>query len=115
MPKGSLLQRKHFDRRYVDQATINQMSDLPYRVPSSLKVDAPMPAIVYSLRKRAEALSGASFNSVLLNLYRNGRDSVGWHSDYEAGLGERRTIASLSLGGATNSIPASQDKGNNHA
>jgi len=39
MPKGSLLQRKHFDRRYVDQATINQMSDLPYRVPSSLKVD----------------------------------------------------------------------------
>jgi hypothetical protein len=39
MPKASLLQRKHFDRRQVDQAAINQMSDHPHRVPSSLKVD----------------------------------------------------------------------------
>src|SRR5215471_16310919 len=32
------------------------------------------------------------------NLYRNGSDSVGWHSDHEAGLGDCPTIASLSLG-----------------
>jgi cysteinyl-tRNA synthetase len=51
------------------------------------------------LRARAEALSGASFNAALANLYRSGRDSVGWHSDNEAGLGNRPTIASLSLGG----------------
>jgi alkylated DNA repair dioxygenase AlkB len=43
-----------------------------------------MPGIVQYLRERAEALSSASFNSVLLNLYRTGRDSVGWHSDREA-------------------------------
>jgi alkylated DNA repair dioxygenase AlkB len=49
--------------------------------------------------KRAKALSGASYNAVLLNLYRHGGDSVGWHSDNEAGLGDRPTIASLSLGG----------------
>jgi alkylated DNA repair dioxygenase AlkB len=61
---------------------------------------APFPAIIQRLRERAEVLSGASFNSVLLNLYRHGRDSVGWHSDNEAGLGDRPTIASLSLGGA---------------
>jgi len=60
---------------------------------------APFPAIIQRLRERAEVLSGASFNSVLLNLYRHGRDSVGWHSDNEAGLRNRPTIASLSLGG----------------
>lgn len=61
---------------------------------------APFPAIVQLLRERAESLSGASYNSVLLNLYGNGTDSVGWHSDNEAGLGDCPTIASLSLGAA---------------
>jgi len=59
---------------------------------------APFPAIVQRLREWAENISGASYNAVLLNLYRNGGDSVGWHSDNEAGLGDRPTIASLSLG-----------------
>jgi alkylated DNA repair dioxygenase AlkB len=34
----------------------------------------------------------------LLNLYRDGDDSMGWHSDDEPELGERPVIASLSLG-----------------
>jgi alkylated DNA repair dioxygenase AlkB len=59
---------------------------------------APFPAIVQRLRETAKALSGASYNAVLLNLYRHGGDSVGWHSDSEAGLGDCPTIASLSLG-----------------
>jgi alkylated DNA repair dioxygenase AlkB len=59
---------------------------------------APFPAIVQLLRERAEKISRASYNAVLLNLYRNGDDSVGWHSDNETGLGEYPTIASLSLG-----------------
>jgi alkylated DNA repair dioxygenase AlkB len=74
--------------------------DAAYRYSGILHQPAPLPAIVQRLRERAEALSGASFNSVLLNLYRTGRDSVGWHSDHEAGLGDCPTIASLSLGGA---------------
>ncbi|MFT6710476.1 MAG: alkylated DNA repair dioxygenase AlkB [Arenicella sp.] len=40
-----------------------------------------------------------SFNSVLLNQYRNGQDSNGWHSDNEPELGSNPVIASLSLGG----------------
>ena len=52
-----------------------------------------------AFREKAEAVSGASYNAVLLNFYRHGGDSVGWHSDSEAGLGDRPTIASLSLGG----------------
>src|SRR5947207_545522 len=52
----------------------------------------------FRLRERAEVISGVSYNAVLLNLYRDGGDSVGWHSDHEAGLGDCPTIASLSLG-----------------
>ena len=60
---------------------------------------APFPAIIQRLREKAEAVSGASYNAVLLNLYRHGGDSVSWHSDSEADLRDRPTIASLSLGG----------------
>lgn len=38
------------------------------------------------------------YNSVLCNLYRNEKDSVGWHSDDEAELGSNPIIASISLG-----------------
>ena len=50
------------------------------------------------LKALAEGLAGQSFNSVLLNLYRDGRDSVSWHADNEPGLGRNPVIASLSLG-----------------
>ena len=46
----------------------------------------------------AEACAGQAFNSVLLNLYRDGRDSVSWHADNEPGLGRDPMIASISLG-----------------
>ena len=72
--------------------------DGAYSYSGILHLPAPFPAIIERLRERAEALSGVSFNAALANLYRAGRDSVGWHSDNEAGLGNRPTIASLSLG-----------------
>lgn len=43
-------------------------------------------------------LPGERFNSVLLNLYRDGSDKVGWHSDDEPELGLNPIIASVSLG-----------------
>jgi alkylated DNA repair dioxygenase AlkB len=52
------------------------------------------------LRKRVEALCAQPFNSVLCNLYRDGRDSMGAHSDDEPELGPEPTIASLSFGAA---------------
>ena len=52
------------------------------------------------LRSRVEHAADVSFNSVLLNLYRDGMDSVAWHSDDEPELGRRPVIASLSLGAA---------------
>jgi alkylated DNA repair dioxygenase AlkB len=50
------------------------------------------------LKRAVEALSGASFNSVLLNYYRDQSDSMGMHSDDERELGCQPLIASLSLG-----------------
>jgi alkylated DNA repair dioxygenase AlkB len=49
-------------------------------------------------RLRVETVTASSFNSVLLNYYRDNRDSMGSHSDDEPELGERPVIASVSLG-----------------
>ena len=51
-----------------------------------------------ALRDRIAAASGARFNSVLANLYRDGRDGMGFHADDEPELGPAPVIASLSLG-----------------
>jgi alkylated DNA repair dioxygenase AlkB len=59
---------------------------------------APWTPPLLELKALAEDLAGRSFNSVLLNLYRDGRDSVSWHADNEPGLGRDPVIASLSLG-----------------
>ncbi len=50
------------------------------------------------LRGRVEAACGARFDSVLANLYRDGNDAMGWHSDDEPELGAQPVIASISLG-----------------
>lgn len=58
----------------------------------------PFTQLLISLKQRVESQCSLSFNSVLVNLYRNEQDSVGWHADDEPEFGERPQIASLSLG-----------------
>jgi alkylated DNA repair dioxygenase AlkB len=50
------------------------------------------------LRTKVEKKTGLSFNAVLLNLYRNGNDSVAWHSDKEHKIGKNPSIASVTFG-----------------
>lgn len=50
------------------------------------------------LKEAIELISKVSFTTCLLNLYRNGKDSNGWHSDDEPELGKNPIIASISLG-----------------
>ena len=50
------------------------------------------------IREKVEPLCGVIFNSVLLNYYRDGNDSVAWHSDKENVLGKRPVIASVTFG-----------------
>ena len=52
-----------------------------------------------TIKSKIEAIAGTLFNSVLLNLYRDGKDSVSWHSDDEPELGENPDIGSVSFGG----------------
>lgn len=51
-----------------------------------------------AIRDRIAAVADAPFNSALLNLYRNGSDSVSWHADDEPELGASPVIAAVSLG-----------------
>ena len=69
-----------------------------YRYSSTDHQAAPWHPEVLALRDRLERETGAEYNCVLLNLYRDGRDSMGWHSDDEPELGELPVIASISLG-----------------
>lgn len=50
------------------------------------------------IKRTIEAASGEQFNSALLNLYRDGRDSMGWHRDNEKSLGINPVIGSVSFG-----------------
>lgn len=66
---------------------------------SGLKLDPlPWTPLLLAIRTEVEAACGQRFNSVLLNRYRNGQDSMGMHSDDEAELGTEPAIASLSYG-----------------
>jgi alkylated DNA repair dioxygenase AlkB len=58
----------------------------------------PWTPLLYDIKTRVEAAAGVTFNSVLLNYYRDHRDSIGFHSDDEPELGAWPIIASLSLG-----------------
>lgn len=69
-----------------------------YAYSGSTHVPAPWIAPVLEAREAVEAAAGTTFNSVLLNLYRDGADSIGWHADDEPELGREPVIASLSLG-----------------
>jgi alkylated DNA repair dioxygenase AlkB len=51
------------------------------------------------VKRRIEEVSGARFNSLLLNRYRDGKDSIGFHADDEPELGVNPVVASVSLGG----------------
>lgn len=73
-------------------------ADAVYRYSGATFAPQPWPAALAAVRARLARELGVRFNSVLANLYRDGRDAMGWHSDDEPELGPAPTIASLSLG-----------------
>ena len=60
----------------------------------------PLTKTLDQIRKKIEKETSSNYNSVLMNLYRNGNDSMGWHSDDENIYNPIAPIASLSLGGS---------------
>lgn len=76
---------------YADQDTFDY---------SSVMRSAPnkwTPELI-AIRTKIERIAKVKFNSVLLNYYRDGNDSVAWHSDNEKALGKHPVIASVSFG-----------------
>ncbi|VXA95566.1 DNA methylase [Luteimonas sp. 9C] len=69
-----------------------------YRYSGTRFVPEPWPAALVPVRDALSEAAGVAFNSVLANLYRDGQDAMGWHSDDERELGPDPVIASLSLG-----------------
>ncbi|ASK29284.1 alpha-ketoglutarate-dependent dioxygenase AlkB [Chryseobacterium sp. T16E-39] len=76
--------------------------DKSYQLSGTRVVVNPWIPELLALKKRLEETSGYAFNSVLLNLYRNGNDSVAWHRDRDSRFGNRPVIASVSLGQVRN-------------
>jgi alkylated DNA repair dioxygenase AlkB len=76
---------------YGDAGTYYRYSGLPL-------TPNPWTDLLLRLKARVEKVTAWRYNSVLLNLYRDGKDSVGWHSDDESELGHEPVIASVSLG-----------------
>jgi len=58
----------------------------------------PWPDVLLPVKRQVEALAGRAFNGVLANLYRDGRDSMGWHADDEPELGPDPVVASVVFG-----------------
>ena len=54
--------------------------------------------VLSEIKQAVELAAGRTFNSVLLNFYRDQHDSMGWHSDDESELGPDPVIASISFG-----------------
>ena len=71
---------------------------IPYTYSGLSWEAAPMPEPVDQLRHEIERLTGERFNSVLCNMYRDGSDTVGWHSDNEPIFGSDPVVASVSFG-----------------
>jgi alkylated DNA repair dioxygenase AlkB len=74
--------------------------DADYSVSGSGTHPLPWTEELLIIKNRIEPLAGVSFNTVLLNYYRNGNDSVSWHSDNDGIPGRNRIVASVSFGQA---------------
>lgn len=69
-----------------------------YRYSNQTTPTVPWHPDIKAVRDRLELLTGTILASVLINLYRDGNDSVGWHTDDEECFGENPIIVSLSVG-----------------
>jgi alkylated DNA repair dioxygenase AlkB len=74
------------------------MGDGVYRYSGTVNEPGPWPEVLARLRERLRQELDVDFNSCLANLYRDGTDSIGYHSDNESELGPRPTIGLVSLG-----------------
>jgi len=87
--------------KWVDQPRLiswQAVDDLKYSYSGITLNPRPFSYAVSQIASKIQQKTGISFNSVLVNYYRNGQDSMGWHADDEPELGADPMIASVSFG-----------------
>jgi alkylated DNA repair dioxygenase AlkB len=92
--------QKMWEKEYLTPRLTAWFGDVGTDYSEAGKISNPRPWTneLLMIKNLVEPLAGIKFNSVLLNYYRDGNDSVAWHSDKESILGRRPVIASVSFG-----------------
>ncbi len=73
-------------------------SDKPYTYSGITMQPLPWTPALLAIKEKTEPVAKVKFTSALLNLYRDGKDSMGWHRDNENELGKSPVIGSVSFG-----------------
>ena len=89
-----------FGKEIITKRKVAFFSDpsISYRYASKTKIGLPWTSTLITIKNRIESITKESYNACLLNLYHNGEESMGWHSDNEKEIITNSSIASLSLG-----------------
>lgn len=89
-----------FGKRIVTQRKVAFYGDqtYSYKYSNTTKTAYLWTDVLLQLKTLVEQKTGETYNSCLLNLYHNGNEGMGWHSDAEKEMKEDGAIASLSFG-----------------
>jgi len=89
-----------FGKEIITKRKVAFFSDpsISYRYASKTKIGLPWNSTLFTIKNWVESITKESYNACLLNLYHNGEESMGWHSDNEKEIITGSSIASLSLG-----------------
>jgi len=87
-----------YDKTHLTPRLTAWYGDRDYRFSNHTLHPNPWTPELLQIKEKIEKESNAGFNSVLLNLYRDGQDGVGWHRDNEKEFGTNPVIASVSFG-----------------
>ena len=89
-----------FGRHIVTKRMVAWYGDqaLAYKYSNKTKIAMLWTPELSLIKEKVELVTGHKYNSCLLNLYHNGEEGMGWHSDNEKQLKENGAIASLSFG-----------------
>ena len=89
-----------FGKKIITKRKVAWYGDDPFNYTYSQvkKTALPWNDSLIIIKKKIESLSGETYNSCLLNLYHDGNEGMGWHTDDEKELKKDGAIASISLG-----------------
>ena len=89
-----------FGKEIITKRKVAFYSDplIAYTYSSKTKIGLPWKDPLFILKNIVESLTKQTYNACLLNLYHNGEESMGWHSDNEKEIIANSSIASLSIG-----------------